>query len=74
MMRKGRGGDVEPLLQATDRHALFARPHQGAVDLQPGRIAQGFQAGGGIVELHGGNLGGVAGNVKRYFRNIRNKG
>src|SRR5215204_4386937 len=52
VMREGRGGNVEPLLQAADRHALFTRPHQGAVDLQASRVAQGFQAGGGIVELH----------------------
>ena len=56
MVRQGRGRDIELFLQPADRHALFAGPHQGAVDLEPGRVAQGFQAGGGIVELHDGNV------------------
>ena len=29
---------------------------QGAVDLQPGRIAEGFEMGGGVIEFHGDNL------------------
>src|ERR671913_1617617 len=32
VMRERRGSDVQSLLQAADRHALFARPHQRAVD------------------------------------------
>ena len=39
-------------LQATDRQTFCTRPHERAVDFQAGRVAQGFKAGGGIVEVH----------------------
>jgi hypothetical protein len=35
-----------------DRHAAVAGPHQGAIDLQPRRVAERFQAGGGVADFH----------------------
>jgi hypothetical protein len=72
MMRQRGAGDIQPLLQPADRHSALAGAHQQPVDAQARRVAKGFKAGGGIVELHGrrDKGGGVA--CQPSFRNIRN--
>src|SRR5579863_6900841 len=52
VMRKRGGRDLEPVLQFADRHPGLARADQRAVDLEPCRIAQGFEVGRGVVEFH----------------------
>lgn len=34
-----------------DRRTFLTGPHQGAVDLWPGRTARGFRADGGIISV-----------------------
>ena len=45
-------GEVELGLQLADRHPGLAGAHQGAIDLQARRIAERFEAGGGVIDLH----------------------
>jgi hypothetical protein len=49
---EGGGRDLQFVLQAPDRHSGISGANQGAVDFQPGRIAQGFQMCGGVVKFH----------------------
>jgi hypothetical protein len=52
MMRESRGGDIKARLQSANAHPIVTRSHQHPIDLQPRRIAEGFEARGSIVELH----------------------
>src|SRR3984957_15496729 len=46
VMRQRRGRDVDLGLQPADRQSLLPYPHEEPVDLQAGRVAQRFEAGG----------------------------
>lgn len=52
MMRKRRGGDADPLLQAPDRQAGVTGTNEYAIDLQAGGIAKRLELSGGVFELH----------------------
>ena len=73
MMRERRRRDVEPFLKATDRRAFPTGAHQGAVDLQPGRVAQRLEARSGIVELHAGQCRTSPGRVNGISRSFEIK-
>jgi phosphonate transport system substrate-binding protein len=51
-MGQGRGGEIERGLDGADRRARIASPDEQAIDRKAGRIAQGFETGGGIGEVH----------------------
>ena len=52
VMRKGRGSDLQLVLQAADRQTRVARANQRSVDFKPGRIAQGFEVCCCVIKLH----------------------
>lgn len=56
MMRESRHGSAETLLQAANRQTRLARPHQDAIGLKPGRIAQRLKLLGGVFDLHIGSI------------------
>jgi hypothetical protein len=51
-MRERGGRDAEPRLQLAHSLPKLAGANKGAVDLEPGRIAEGFQPGCCFVYLH----------------------
>ena len=53
MMRESRWGHTEAALQLADGQARVAGLDQRPVDAEPGWIAQSFEAGCSIFDLHG---------------------
>ena len=52
MMGERRRRSAKPSLQLANRNAFLAYFHEDAVDLEPGRIAEGFKLCGCIIEGH----------------------
>ena len=44
VVRQGRRRDLELVLKPADRHPDLARADQRTIDLEPGRVAQGFES------------------------------
>src|SRR5882757_3078231 len=68
VMGEGGGRDLQLVLQPADRHAGLAGANQRAIDLEPGRVAQGFEVCGGVVEFHGARLSESGPIVNRISR------
>ena len=56
VVREGRSCEVELDLQLANAEAGIAGAHQRAIDAKACRVAEGFEAGGGIIEFHGTNI------------------
>ena len=72
MVGERRGREPELLLQPADREPGVARSHEGSIDLEPGRIAEGFELLGCLFDFHGNRDMPPAADVNPYFENIRN--
>jgi hypothetical protein len=67
VVRERRGRDREALLELPDGKARSSRANECPVEVEPGRIPEGFELLGGLFEFHGNKMNIPAEAVKRYF-------
>src|SRR4051794_39215562 len=65
VVRERRGRDLQLVLQAPNGEAGPARAYQSTIDFQPGRITEGFELGGSIVEFHARSLTAIVASINR---------
>lgn len=69
MMGERRSRDVEFFLQVADRQPVIAGPHERAIDLEPGRIAERFELFRCFFDFHGNiTIRGVLGRQVKFRR------
>src|SRR5690606_21926970 len=56
VVRQCRSCDAELVLHAADRKAFRAGADEDAVEMEPGRVADGLQPGGCYFEFHGNSM------------------